>query len=402
MNILMLKRKSDKNLKDELERLASGNQKSQPALQKDTPQENKKGYTTNTNFMSVYEPQFNHNMQKCNQCHSQSSSSERKYYFSRNIPHPRMVCHIPGLNNALICVVRNSFSREHPSAGNTVILEQEAHQEHVITGSAKSNTSGNCYLPKLEGFMQRELGTSQFVTQGHADVPERIKTSPTSSEKLLKKEFQAFATPANREGIHVPPLTQPSSPFNNLDYSPHTQKNGNSDLSYLDQKIKVLEKLSKILQTDSLIEIKKWLTRASKKEKDFMSSLIYSELSDKGVLNSKEDTAENMNSLSLPQLPSPLQRGPEGEINQSRSSSKQSVASRNMKQERERMPLPSVLRTSPARANTVPREELQLRKSYGNKSPSRLHTLSKVSCVPQPPLNNRYPLSSHSPLIQSH
>ncbi|XP_074760599.1 uncharacterized protein C4orf17 homolog [Athene noctua] len=294
-------------------------------------------------------------MQKCNQCYSQSSSSERKYYFSRNIPHPRMVCHMPGLNNALICVVRNSFSREHPSTGNTVVLEQEVNQEHVITGSAKSNTSANCYLPKLEGFMQRELGTSQFVT-GHAEVPERIKTSPTSSEKtggdcmqrnedhilhiafncclnrvkpflytlfsilekLLKKEFQAFAQPADRERIHVTPLTQPSSPFNNNShYSPCTQ-NRNSDLSYLDQKIEVLEKLSKILQTDSLIEIKKWLTRASKKEKDFMSSLIDSELSDKGVLNSEEDTAEHTNSLSLPQLPSPLQRGPEAEINQSR------------------------------------------------------------------------------------
>ncbi|KFW69201.1 Uncharacterized protein C4orf17, partial [Pygoscelis adeliae] len=173
-------------------------------------------------------------------------------YFSRNIPHPRMVCHIPGLNNAPVCVVRSSFSREHPSASNTVTPKREAHQERVLTGNATSNTSANCYLPKLEGFRRRELGTSQSVTQGPADVPKRIQNNPTSSEKLLKKRFQASAEPANRQGSHVAPPTQPSSPFVNLRYSPRIQENENSGLHYLDQKIKVLEKLSKILQTDSL------------------------------------------------------------------------------------------------------------------------------------------------------
>ncbi|KFW11592.1 Uncharacterized protein C4orf17, partial [Fulmarus glacialis] len=172
-------------------------------------------------------------------------------YFSRNAPHPRMVCHIQGLNNAPVCVVRSSFSREHPSAGNTVIPKQ-VDQEYVLTGNATSNTPANCYLPKLKGFMQRELGTSQSVTQGHANVSERIQNNPTSSEKLLKKQFQASAQPANRQEIHVSPLTQPSSPFVNLHYCPCIQENVNSDLSYLDQEIKVLEKLSKILQTDSL------------------------------------------------------------------------------------------------------------------------------------------------------
>ncbi|KFQ90214.1 Uncharacterized protein C4orf17, partial [Phoenicopterus ruber ruber] len=179
--------------------------------------------------------------------YSQSSCSGGKYYFSRNTPHPRMVCHIPGLNNALVCVVRSSFSREHPSDGDTVIPEREAYQEHALSGNATSNTPANCYLPKFEGFMQGELGTSQPVTQGHADAPERIQNNPTSSEKLLKKQFQASAQPANRQGIHVAPLTQPSSPFVNLHYGPRVQ-----NLSYLDQEIKVLEKLSTILQTDSL------------------------------------------------------------------------------------------------------------------------------------------------------
>ncbi|XP_075004312.1 uncharacterized protein C4orf17 homolog [Calonectris borealis] len=318
-----------------------------------------------------------------------------------------MVCHIQGLNNAPVCVVRSSFSREHPPTGNTVIPKQEADQEYGLTGNATSNTSANCYLPKLKGCMRRELGTSQSVTQGHADVPERIQNNPTSSEKLLKKQFQASAQPANRQEIHAAPLTQPSSPFVNLHYGPCIQENVNSDLSYLDQEIKVLEKLSKILQTDSLTEIQKWFTRASNKEKDFVSSLIYSEPTDKGVLNSKEGTAENMNSLSLLKPLPPLQRGPEGEMNQSRSSAKESVASRYTKQvfsrKGERMPFAfntEKQRSSTSR-HTVPREEVQLRKSYGNKRPSCLHTLSEFSPVPRPPPSNRYPLSSGGPLIQS-
>ncbi|KAM6205615.1 uncharacterized protein C4orf17 homolog [Sarcoramphus papa] len=258
-------------------------------------------------------------MWKYNRRYSQPSCSGGKYYFSRNIPHPRMVCHIPGLNNAPVCVVRSSFSREHLSAGNTVVPEQEADQEHVLTGNATSNASANCYLPKLEGFRRRELGTSQSVTQGRADVPERIQNNLTSSEKLLKKRCQASAQPANRQGTHVTPLTQASSPFVNL-HSPGSRirENVNSDVSYLNQDIKVLEKLGKILQTDSLSEIQKWFARASKKEKDYVSSLIYSEPTDKGVLNSKKGTAENMHSLSLLKPLPHLQRGPEGEMNQSR------------------------------------------------------------------------------------
>lgn len=58
-------------------------------------------------------------------------------------------------------------------------------------------------------------------------------------EKLLKKRFQASAEPANRQGIHVAPPNQPSSPFVNLHYSPRIQENMYSDEHYLDQNIKV-------------------------------------------------------------------------------------------------------------------------------------------------------------------
>ncbi|KFP66102.1 Uncharacterized protein C4orf17, partial [Cariama cristata] len=172
-------------------------------------------------------------------------------YFSRNIPHPRMLCHIPGLNNAPVCAVSSSFS-EHPSAGNTVIPGQEADGEHVLTGNAARDTSASCPPPKLKGVMHRELGTSQSLTQGRDYVHESIQNSPRSSEELLKKRFQASVQSANRQEIHSTPLTQPSSSSVNSRYSPRIQENVNSDPSYLDQQIMVLEKLRKILWTDSL------------------------------------------------------------------------------------------------------------------------------------------------------
>ncbi|KAM6313332.1 LOW QUALITY PROTEIN: uncharacterized protein C4orf17 homolog [Aegotheles albertisi] len=272
-------------------------------------------------------------MWKYNRHSAQSRCSGGKYCFSRNIPHTRMVCHIPGLNNAPVCVVRNSFSREHPSAGNTVIPEQEDDQEHVLTGNTASNACAN-YLPKLKGFMGTELDTPWSVTQ--------VKPFLYTSFSILEK---------NRQGIHAMPLTQPSSPFANLHCGPCIQEN----VSHLDRGIKVLQNLSKILQTDSLTEIQKWFARASKKEKDFVCSLIYSEQTEKGMLNSKDGTAENMNIQSLLNPLPLLQRGPEGERNQSRSSAKESVTSQNMKQEREKecLLLFNAENRGPAQADTL-------------------------------------------------
>ncbi|KAM6361117.1 uncharacterized protein FN964_003745 [Alca torda] len=319
-------------------------------------------------------------MSQNNRHYSDSSCAGGTYhYFSRNIPHPRMVCHMPGLNNALVCVVRSSFSQEHPSAGNTVILQPEADQEeHVLTGNTRTNSRN---LPRLEGFLRRERGTSRPTTQGHADLPERIQSGPTLSEKLLKKRFQASAQPASRQGVRSVSVTQPSSPFVNLRHGPHVQQNVNGDLSYLDQDIKVRseccsiwlpiklyiflsledgvghylsnllppvwipltwcwENLDKFYRQIRLlrfrngsqgqvqkgthkftpdIQISKWELQLNFcylhiSEKDFVSSMIFSEPTDKGVLNSKEGTAEHINTQTLPSL----QRGPEQKKNQSR------------------------------------------------------------------------------------
>ncbi|XP_074003672.1 uncharacterized protein C4orf17 homolog [Numenius arquata] len=325
-------------------------------------------------------------MSQNNRRYSESNcSGEIYYYLSRNVPHPRMVCHMQGLNNAPVCLVRSSFSGQYPAAADTVIPQQEADQEQHVgtaTGNGRRNTSATHRLPSLEAFLQREPGISQPTTQGHADVPERIQSKPTSPEKLLKKQSQASTPPATRQGIRSVSVTQPCSPSVNLCHGPHVQENMNMDLSYLDQDMKVLEKLGQVLQTDSVTKIQKWFARASTEEKGFVYRLIFSKSTDKGMLNSKEGPAENMNTQTLLQ-PHPLpRRGPKGEMNQSR------------KQERMSFALNAEKHGSSTNRHTAPREELQLRKCNGDKKPSCLHTPAEVSPVPQPPPNNRYPPST--------
>lgn len=58
-------------------------------------------------------------------------------------------------------------------------------------------------------------------------------------EKLLKKQFQASAQPASRQGIHVEPLTQLSSISSSSRNSSRILENVNSDMSFLGHEIKV-------------------------------------------------------------------------------------------------------------------------------------------------------------------
>ncbi|XP_047922375.1 uncharacterized protein C4orf17 homolog [Anser cygnoides] len=348
------------------------------------------------------EPELNHSVPRNHRRYSDSSCAGGKYYFSRNIPHPRMVCHIPGLNNVPVCIVRNSVLQEQAHADGTAIPKREASQERVLSGNAAGSSLASSYLPRLEAVVQRAPGSSQSVTQnreGLADVPKRTQSNPTSPEKLLKKRSQTSAQPAAVQGAHES-LTQPSSPFANLTHSPYVQENVNFIPSYLDREIKVLEKLSKVLQTDSLTEIQNWLLRASLKEKDLMSNLIYSELADKDVLNNqppamKEGAAENTNIHCLLKPHPPPWRGPEREMN-NRPSTKESEASQNMKHEKdaERIIFSRLRNRCPAHADTLsPGKNLgQQRAGSGNKRESCFHT----------PPNNRHLPSRAVPPPHSH
>ncbi|XP_042667637.1 uncharacterized protein C4orf17 homolog [Centrocercus urophasianus] len=310
-------------------------------LDSKTLQENRKAYTMNT----------------CQHC--SRSRSSWVTYSSRNVPHPRMLCHIQGLNNSPICSVRHSCFGEPPYAGQTAIPEQKADGECVLDGNARGSSPANNCLPRLEAFMQRRPGSSQLATQhgeGLANVPERTQSSPKSPEKLLKKHPQTSAQPATAQGV-LQTLFQPSSACLNSSHSPHAQQNTDLDLSYLHWEIKVLEKLRNVFQTDSLTEIQEWLSKASLKEKVFMSRVICSELTGKGRLNNQpqamqEGAGESTDIQSLLKPRSP-QRGPEGDTN-NRPSTNRSEASRNMKHEmdKDRILFSRLRNRSPAHADT--------------------------------------------------
>ncbi|XP_037235625.1 uncharacterized protein LOC119144390 isoform X2 [Falco rusticolus] len=208
----------------EIKRLASAHRrKSQPALNKDAAHEGQQVHTTKTDSESTCEPHLSHDMGKNNRRDSQlSCSGENYYHHSRNIPHPRMVRHIPGLNNTLVCAVSSSLPRGHP--------------------------------------------------EGRADVPERLGKNSTVPGKLLQKRFQASAQAAHRVGLQDTPLTQHSSP--SVSSRDRARVQGSSDLGDTDQEKKVLDKISQLLETDSLTKIQEWFARASKQEKDFVFSLV--------------------------------------------------------------------------------------------------------------------------------
>lgn len=304
-------------------------------------------------------------MNTCRHC--SRSSSSWVTYSTRNVPHPRMLCHIQGLNNSPICSVRHSCFGELPYADRTAIPEQKADRERVLYENARGNSPANNCLPRLEAFMQRGPGSSQHAAQhgeGLASVPERTQSSPNSPEKLLKKRSQTSAQPAATQGV-LQALSQPSSACLNSSRSPQVQQNADFDLSYLHWEIKVLEKLRNVFQTDSLTEIQEWLSKASLKEKVFMSRLIYSELSGKGRPNNQphamqEGAGEGMNIQSLLKPRPPSQRGPEGETN-NRPSTSASEASQNMKHEMDKdCTLSSRLRSrGPAHADASSPEKSQ-------------------------------------------
>uniref|UniRef100_A0A8C5K7M5 Uncharacterized protein n=1 Tax=Jaculus jaculus TaxID=51337 RepID=A0A8C5K7M5_JACJA len=61
--------------------------------------------------------------------------------------------------------------------------------------------------------------------------------------------------------------------------------------NYLDQEIKILEKLCGILHTDSLAEVLQWLLNARTKEKEWVSAMVHSELAEINLLTHQRRNA---------------------------------------------------------------------------------------------------------------
>ncbi|XP_067423694.1 uncharacterized protein C4orf17 homolog, partial [Emydura macquarii macquarii] len=225
----------------------------------------------NINFKQQPEPEFNHKIitQK-SLSDSPFGRASGTYFLSRHIPHPRTVCHIQGLNNAPICVVRDagSFPRPYQAASKILIPQREHDQQPMLTGQVLGIPSPSSTTLSLQAYPHFGKGPSRPGSQpGREEIAElskRARDSPAllRKEDALKKQLARPLTALGHE-IHPSSLSRPSSPARFMHYKPEVRENINYVPNYLDQEIKVLEKLRDILQTDSLAEIQEWLARAS-------------------------------------------------------------------------------------------------------------------------------------------
>ncbi|XP_072480316.1 uncharacterized protein C4orf17 homolog isoform X2 [Notamacropus eugenii] len=104
--------------------------------------------------------------------------------------------------------------------------------------------------------------------------------------KIKKEELRGRGHISNPKANQVPVVSE--------HINPEREVRGKTICipNYLDQEINILSKLCEILQTDSLAELLKWLLHASVKEKEWVSALIHSELSEINLLKNREHTPQ--------------------------------------------------------------------------------------------------------------
>ncbi|XP_038166789.2 uncharacterized protein C4orf17 homolog [Arvicola amphibius] len=206
---------------------------------------------------------------------SHAMARNESCFLVRHTPHPRRVCHIKGLNNIPICTVNDD---EIPlrmlwSPG------QVSHLERNEMPLAKSgNPPSTAILQSPAGGLTpvRNKGLARPQSEPCKIMNECFKTSIDNPLVIKKDEFKAkkpLLAPRTCSAAGSLP-----SPVMN------TKMAGNENTvcipNYLDQEIKILSKLCDILHTDSLGEVLQWLLHASSKEKEWLSALVHSELTE--------------------------------------------------------------------------------------------------------------------------
>ncbi|XP_044538215.1 uncharacterized protein C4orf17 homolog [Gracilinanus agilis] len=221
----------------------------------------------NINFKSQPDPLIGHDVAKNANC-----------FLVRHTPHPRRVCHIKGLNDIPICAVNDEN-----------ILKALCDVGHL--------TAPDKDMPPLSKIIYTNNSKSF-----HNPVPNKTKMPPRPNSEPCKHTNEFFSDPCDnglkikkeelrdRPQVSCPKANQvpmvPSSEFTN----PKNDMRGKTVCipNYLDQEIKILSKLCEILQTDSLAELLTWLLHASVKEKEWVSALIHSELSEINLLKNRD------------------------------------------------------------------------------------------------------------------
>nr|XP_048312812.1 uncharacterized protein C4orf17 homolog isoform X1 [Myodes glareolus] len=201
-------------------------------------------------------------------------------FLVRHTPHPRRVCHIKGLNNIPICTVNDD---EIPfrmlwSPGQASHLERN---EMPLVKCGNPPNTAALESPAQGLLPVRNKGLARPQSEPCKTINECFKTSSDNPLVIKKDELKA------KKPLLAPRMHSAAGSPSSAVMS--TKMDGNKNTvcipNYLDQEIKILAKLCDILHTDSLAEVLQWLLHASAKEKEWVSALVHSELSEINVLN---------------------------------------------------------------------------------------------------------------------
>ncbi|XDA77378.1 hypothetical protein R6Z07F_007512 [Ovis aries] len=199
-------------------------------------------------------------------------------FLVRHTPHPRRVCHIKGLNNIPICNVNddeNSFrtlwgvGQSHHSQKDEIPYARCSYPPSAV--ATESPVS-----PALNGVKVPPRPHSEPCRK----VKECFKTSSDNPLVIKKDEMKVKNPPLTPK----PCSTASSSSSEVTSTKTAIKENTICIPNYLDQEIKILEKLCNSLHTDSLAEVLQWLLHASPKEKEWVSALIHAELAERNLL----------------------------------------------------------------------------------------------------------------------
>ncbi|KAM5340287.1 uncharacterized protein C4orf17 homolog [Glossophaga mutica] len=188
-------------------------------------------------------------------------------FLVRHTPHPRRVCHIKGLNNVPICTVND----DENSLG-------------TLWGAGQFNCLEKDEMPSAKCSYPPSTAPLESPVRGVSPAPNNVKVHPprphsepcrkiqecfkTSSENpfVIKKEEIKVNNPPS-----LPKACSTAGSCSSEVMSTKTNVKGNTVCipNYLDQEIKILEKLCNILRTDSLAEVVQWLLHASSKAMGF-------------------------------------------------------------------------------------------------------------------------------------
>nr|XP_028599236.1 uncharacterized protein C4orf17 homolog [Podarcis muralis]XP_028599237.1 uncharacterized protein C4orf17 homolog [Podarcis muralis]XP_028599238.1 uncharacterized protein C4orf17 homolog [Podarcis muralis]XP_028599239.1 uncharacterized protein C4orf17 homolog [Podarcis muralis]XP_028599240.1 uncharacterized protein C4orf17 homolog [Podarcis muralis]XP_028599241.1 uncharacterized protein C4orf17 homolog [Podarcis muralis]XP_028599242.1 uncharacterized protein C4orf17 homolog [Podarcis murali len=306
----------------------------------------------NINFRAQPEPQLIP-LGTSRQAANEGSSGKTSYFVCRHSPHPKTVCHIRGLNDAPVCVVKDRGYNEGRFVDSSTEHAQLLRNNVMPTDSSFPNNT----LPSLVQTPLR-ANVGQLMRDEIAELKQRTGNTPLLKRRDDPLRKYLAENPQNRI-----PLEHPLLPAPGTHYRPDIIENMNYTPTYLEQEIKILERLRDILQTDSLAEIQTWLSKATLKEKEFVSNFIRSDVTSRDLLNYqkralKEADVEALSLRDMLKAERALQNKPASEESRRRLSSRGTASSKDRERsthtrEKIRIPTSEALERSPSKLTVL-------------------------------------------------